>query len=115
MTITFSSRVHESAVQFVEPVHSVSPSRIDVLVVHQVGHAGDRGGREGQRLEQAPDPSRGGGGTGTSSGSSRLYASRTATPRAAAPVERVEHDRRERVRQPDVVDRDLERVLRGRR
>ena len=27
MTITFSSRVHESSVQFIEPVHTDSPSR----------------------------------------------------------------------------------------
>ncbi len=40
--MTFSQRVHESSVQFVEPVQTVSAVTDRVLVVHEVGNAGDR-------------------------------------------------------------------------
>ena len=40
--ITFSSRDHESSVQFVEPVQTEELVADDVLVVHQVGDPGDR-------------------------------------------------------------------------
>ena len=48
MTITFSSRVQESAVQFVEPVQTSLAVAHDVLVVHQVRYArnGSRSARQ---------------------------------------------------------------------
>ncbi len=52
ITITFSWRVHESSVQFADPVHTASPSRTDVLVVHQIGDARDRPVRHAQRRDQ---------------------------------------------------------------
>ena len=55
----------------------------------------------------------GGGGTGTLPGWSTLYASRTAMPRSCAARSAPPTDRREVVGQMEVVDRDVERVLRG--
>ena len=47
-TITFSWRRQESSVQFVEPDQTSVAVADDVLVVHQVGNAGDGARRDGQ-------------------------------------------------------------------
>ena len=111
VTITFSSRVHESAVQFVDPVHTEARVAHDVLVVHEVGYARDRGRRERHGLDRVGigdrrrrhrhlhgvvevvrqadgDAALGGGGEGTAD------------------------DLVELRREVEVVDRDLERLLR---
>ena len=65
MTITFSSRVHESTVQFVEPVQTACVVAHDVLVVHQVGHARECAAVGNGSDSISPGSVRGGGGTGT--------------------------------------------------
>ena len=52
VSTTFSWSVHESVVQFIEPVHTELAVAHHVLVVHQVGDAGDAAGGERHRLEQ---------------------------------------------------------------
>ena len=49
---TFSWRSHESSVQFVEPVSTGRAVAHDELVVHEVRLAGDRAGRQRERLDQ---------------------------------------------------------------
>ena len=49
--MTFSCLVHESLVQFVEPVSTVWPVANGELVVHEVGDTGDRPRRHGQRRD----------------------------------------------------------------
>ena len=81
---TFSSRVHESRVQFVEPVHTAAPSRTTYLWCMRSGSPGIA--RSGTPSCSSSDGSvRGGGGSGlTARSPSWLKAMRTATPRAAA-------------------------------
>jgi hypothetical protein len=81
--MTFSSRLHESSVQFVEPVHTASPSRTTYLWCMRSGtpaipFVGT------SRLSISDGSARGGGGTGIGFAWSTLYASRTAMPRCAA-------------------------------
>ena len=83
-----------------------------VFVVHQVGDARDRGGRERQRLDRAPGPCCGGGGTGIVVGVVDVVGEPDRDAALGRADERAADDRRQRIRQPDVVDRDLERVLR---
>ena len=65
--ITFSSRDHESSVQFVEPVQTEAQVADDVLVVHQVGDPGDRL----RRHAQPPDVLRGRASAAAAPGSAR--------------------------------------------
>ena len=81
---TFSSRVHESSVQFVEPVHTAAPIADDVLVMHQVRVAGDRAQRHAELLEQRRLGARGRRQRLDRAVAVWLKAMRTATPRAAA-------------------------------
>src|SRR5947209_14427911 len=63
-TITFSSRVHESSVQFTDPVHTDSPSRTTNFWCMRLGMPGMA--RAGTPSESMNDSSvLGGGGTGT--------------------------------------------------
>ena len=83
VTITFSSRVHESSVQFVEPVSTVSSSRIAYLWCIRSGMPA--AGLDGTPSDAISSPSgSGGGGTGIGSSWSTFQTKRTATPRAAA-------------------------------
>ena len=82
--MTFSSRVHESSVQFVDPVQTAPASRTTYLWCMRSGSPGI--GRRGTRSSSRIDGSvRGGGGTGgRAPGLSSLKTMRTPTPRAAA-------------------------------
>jgi len=84
VTSTFSSRVHESSVQFVEPLHTAAPSRTTYLWCMRSGSPGIA--RNGTPSVSSSDGSvRGGGGSGlTARSPSSLKAMRTVTPRAAA-------------------------------
>jgi hypothetical protein len=81
-------------------------------VVHEVGRAGNRGGRERQRVEELRV---GAGRRGDRDAVILVDVVREADRDAAGRSggQRALDDRRERVRQPKVVDRDVERVLRG--
>src|SRR6476661_954106 len=80
---TFSSRVHESAVQFVEPVQTQAASRTTYLWCIKSGTPGIASVGKGS-FSIASRFVIGGGGTGTSFAWSRLYAKRMATPRLSA-------------------------------
>src|SRR5438046_3067508 len=80
--------------------------------MHQVRHAGNRSGRERERFEQAR--------LGVRRGRHLLVGRRVDVVRKTygdaalrSSVQRAAHDLREGVRQPDVVDRDLEGLLGG--
>ena len=80
---TFSSRVHESSVQLVEPVHTDAPSRTTYLWCIRSGTPGIAlAGMPA--AANVPGSVRGGGGTGMGLRSSSLYTTRMATPRSIA-------------------------------
>ena len=81
--ITFSWRVQDSSVQFVEPVKTVSPSRTTYLWCIRSGTPAIGFAGTPSDAISAPSGS-GGGGTGTGSRTSAFHMNRTATPRAAA-------------------------------
>jgi hypothetical protein len=81
--MTFSQRVHESSVQFVEPVRTVWPSRIANLWCMRSGMPGI-GFVGTSRLSMRLGSTRGGAKTGGGFSLSTLNASRTATPRFAS-------------------------------
>src|SRR5205823_15012951 len=86
LTMTVSSRVQESFVQFMEPVQtiaaSVAPSRTMYLWCIRSGTP-DTGLVGTPRLAMKAVSACEGGGTGIGLGKSTLYSSRIATPRAA--------------------------------
>jgi hypothetical protein len=71
VTTTFSSRVHESAVQFVDPVHTERSSRTTYLWCMRSGTPGIGAVGNG-RASIASGSVRAGGGTGVSRGWSTL-------------------------------------------
>ena len=98
------------------PVRRARPKRFavsdHVFVVHQVGDARNRGGGEGEPFDELR--------VGLRRHRHRRVVGMVEVvgePDVDAPCgggrQRTADDRRERVRQPDVVDRDLERALRG--
>ena len=110
--MTFSSRVHESAVQFVDPVQTEAASRTTYLWCMRSGTPGIAAVGNGCASSASGFVS-GGGGTGTAFAWSRLYARRTATPRFCAATSSSQTIVVEVRRQLEVVDRDLECLLRG--
>ena len=64
VTTTFSSRVHESPVQFVDPVHTEAPSRTTYLWCMRSGTPGIATVGNGSDAMKSGSV-RGGGGTGT--------------------------------------------------
>ena len=70
--ITFSSRDHESSVQFVEPVQTEVTVADDVLVVHQVGDARRSPSSARASRSTSSGASFGGGGTGIGARKSAL-------------------------------------------
>ena len=81
--ITFSSRDHESSVQFVDPVQTEAPSRTTYLWCIRSGMpAMGFVGTESRAMSSGAVC--GGGGTGIGARKSALYISRTATPRLPA-------------------------------
>ena len=71
MTITFSSRVHESAVQFVEPVQTEAPSRTTYLWCIRSGTPGIAAVGNG-KASTSSGLVRGGGGTAPPPEAARL-------------------------------------------
>ena len=87
VTITFSSRDQESSVQFADPVQTAPPSRTTYLWCIRSGIPGIA--LLATSSSCGSISTRGGGGTGIGLSKSRLYASRSSTPRLRASAQRL--------------------------
>ena len=109
-TMTFSSRVHESSVQFVEPLQTASRSRTTYLWCIRSGQPGTRRGLERQRLDQVGLRLRRWRHGRTLVGLVDVVDEPNVNAALVRADERIADDVARLILQPDVVERELERL-----